>query len=227
MLAHAGVTVHSVDVGAGRRVTLTPGRPEPRDWLVPGDPSQAAFFAVLGAVHPDAEVEVVDVDGSPERVGFVAVLARMGADVRLEVARAGTRLVSRTSSLTATEVHAHEIPSVDEVPALCVAAAAASGVSAFREMGELRIKESDRFAGALALATALGCRTWAEGDDLFVEGLGSSARFAVFELRAQLDHRMVMAAAIAGAAGAGCVIEGASTVASSYPRFFDDLASLQ
>jgi 5-enolpyruvylshikimate-3-phosphate synthase len=37
---------------------------------------------------------------------------------------------------------------------------------------------------------------------------------------------MVMAAAVAGVAGNGCVIHGASTVSSSYPGFFEDLAVL-
>ena len=48
-------------------------------------------------------------------------------------------------------------------------------VSSFRDVGELRVKESDRFEGSLALATKLGCRAWSEGDDLFVEGLGSAS----------------------------------------------------
>lgn len=227
MLRHAGVTVHSVDVGDGRSVTLTPGRPSPENWLIPGDPSQAAFFAVLGAIHRDAAIEVRRVDPSPERVGFVAVLRRMGATVALDVGEGPMSLRSASSDLVATEVHSREIPSVDEVPVLSVAAAAATGVTAFREMGELRVKESDRFAGAMALAASLGCHVWSEGDDFFIEGLGGAGAFAPFTLSAGLDHRMVMAAAVAGVAGSGCLIDDAQTVGSSYPDFFEDLASLQ
>lgn len=227
MLRHAGVTIHSVDQGPGRTVTLTPGRPAVLDWVVPGDPSQAAFFAVLGLIHPDAELAVSGLDGSPERVGFVAVLERMGATVSLVGERTATTLRSSSSDLVATEVFAREIPSVDEVPILCVAAAAATGVSSFRMMGELRIKESDRFAASMALAHALGCAVWSEGDDFFIEGVGSATAFQRFELAAGLDHRMVMAAAVAATSGAGGVIYGTSTVSTSYPGFFDDLASLQ
>jgi 3-phosphoshikimate 1-carboxyvinyltransferase len=93
-------------------------------------------------------------------------------------------------------------------------------------MGELRVKESDRFAGSLNLATALGARAWSEGDDFFVEGVGDASRFLDFSFAAVLDHRMVMAAAVAGSAGTGCTIEGATSVASSYPHFFRDLALL-
>jgi 3-phosphoshikimate 1-carboxyvinyltransferase len=226
MLCAAGVEVMSANAGNGRVVTLTPGRPKRHDWFVPGDPSQAAFFAVLGAVHPDASLEVLSVDASPERVGFVGVLVRMGADVTLVERGTFHALESRSSALSSTEIHSYEIPSVDEVPVLTVAACAANGVTAFRSMAELRLKESDRFGGSVLLAQSLGCRAWSEGDDFFVEGVGSAEKFLDFTIRASLDHRMVMASAVAGSAGNGCTIEGADTVSSSYPHFFRDLALL-
>jgi len=226
MFRRAGLAIDSVDVGAGRAVTIRPGRPRPTSWSVPGDPSQAAFFSVLGVIHDDADLEVLDLDAAPERTGFLDVLVRMGADLST-LARDGQLTVrARSSVLVSTEVFSKDVPSVDEVPVLAVAAAAARGVSSFRDMGELRLKESDRFAGALALVRGLGCRAWAEGDDFFVEGLDSARRFTPFVLDAHLDHRMVMAAAIAGSAGQGCVIGGATTVSSSYPEFFGDLAAL-
>ncbi|HQU25688.1 MAG TPA: 3-phosphoshikimate 1-carboxyvinyltransferase [Acidimicrobiales bacterium] len=225
-MREAGLALGVAEEGTGRRVTLAPGRPAARGWFVPGDPSQAAFFAVLGAIHEDASLEVVSLDAAPERVGFVAVLARMGGRVTLHDHGSFHSLSALSSTLAATEVHSREIPSVDEVPILTVAACAAEGVSAFREMAELRVKESDRFAGSMELARRLGATAWAEGDDFFVEGLGAARRFAPFALDAALDHRMVMAAAIAGAAGRGCSITGAATVETSYPHFLRDLALL-
>lgn len=227
MLAHAGVTVHSVDVGEGRDVTITPGRPSPTHWRIPGDPSQAAFFAVLGCIHDDAHIEVISLDHARERIGFVHVLARMGGRVRLEDHGADSSLHAESSQLEGTEIFAREIPSVDEVPVLAVAASAARGVSAFRDMGELRVKESDRFEGSMELARSLGCRVWSEGDDFFIEGVASARSFPHFSFNPGLDHRMVMSAAVAATAGSGCAISRAATVASSYPAFFDDLASLQ
>jgi 3-phosphoshikimate 1-carboxyvinyltransferase len=226
MFSRAGVAIVSIESGDGRSVTIQPGHPLARNWLVPGDPSQAAFFAVLGCIHADAEVDVVDIDSARERIGYLNVLQRMGATMTLHARDAMTSLSIQSSQLAATEIHAHEIPSVDEVPALVVAAAAAEGLSSFRDVGELRVKESDRFAGSLALAIKLGCRAWSEGDDLFVEGLGSARRFSPFDVDANLDHRMVMASAVAGCAGAGCSIAAAETVASSYPNFFEDLERL-
>ncbi len=224
MLLEAGVLLRVTNVREGREVTIEPGRPEARTWRVPGDPSQAAFFAVLGVVHRDAQINIAPIDRTPERVGFVDVLRRMGAN--LAWGDDGS-LRAETSPLLATEIWAAEIPSVDEVPALTVAAAAAHGVTAFRNMGELRVKESDRFAGSLALARALGCATWSEGDDFYVRGLEDSAAFADLHVEVELDHRMVMAAAVAALAGHGGTILGATSVSSSYPTFFEHLASLQ
>lgn len=227
MFHRAGLALKSEDLGEGRVVTLHPGRPTATSWLVPGDPSQAAFFCVLGVIHHDARIEVLDIDATPERTGFVGILQRMGASLSAHSDRTLLSLVAESSSLHATEIHAHEIPSVDEVPVLAVAAAAASGVSAFRGMGELRLKESDRFTGSIDLAKRLGCHVWSDGDDFFIEGLTSAQRFAHFEVDGDLDHRMVMSSAVAGTAGHGCVINGAATVSSSYPTFFDELARLQ
>jgi 3-phosphoshikimate 1-carboxyvinyltransferase len=227
MLVAAGLDLVSVDWNEGRKVTLQPGRPVAGHWRVPGDPSQAAFFAVLGAIHPDAVIEVVDVDGARERTGYVEVLRRMGADLSSRANGQTVTFEVRSSALHATEIFAEEVPSVDEVPVLAVAAAAAEGVSAFRNMGELRLKESDRFEGSMSLASSLGCRVWSEGDDFFIEGLSNAGAFRAFEIDAGLDHRMVMSSAVAGSAGAGCAIGGAETVASSYPHFFHDLAALR
>jgi 3-phosphoshikimate 1-carboxyvinyltransferase len=227
MMRLVGLSVISTDVGAGRVVTLEPGRPVSRQWLVPGDPSQAAFFCVLGAIAEDADVRIMDVENAPERIGFIHVLRRMGAQVEEQNAGTVSHFRVTSSPLMGTSIHSSEIPSVDEVPILTVAACAANGVSEFLDMGELRLKESDRFATSIMLAESLGARVWSEGDDFFVEGRGSARGFSHFTFNAGLDHRLVMSSAIAGVAGNGCIIENPETVQSSYPNFFEHLESLR
>ncbi len=58
-------------------------------------------------------------------------------------------MTSYTCALHGTVVEAAEIPSLDEVPILAVAAAAAVGTTRFRDVGELRVKESDRLAATV------------------------------------------------------------------------------
>ncbi|HZM57307.1 MAG TPA: hypothetical protein VFC03_20015, partial [Acidimicrobiales bacterium] len=127
-----------------------------------------------------------------------------------------------------TVVEAAEIPSLDEVPVLAVAAARAEGRTIFRHVGELRVKESDRLAGTADLVEAFGGRAAVEGDDLVVTGVGAPLHPGRVDARG--DHRMAMAAAIAAAACPTAadvtVITGWESVATSYPGFTADLHRL-
>lgn len=229
LLAAAGADIEVHREGAGRVVRLRPSRLAPGAYTIPGDPSQAAFWLVGSIVVPGSLVTVTDVYLGAERLGFVGVLRRMGATVEVE------ELGEDQGSLTAyhrllhgTTVEAEEIPSLDEVPILAVAAATAEGRTCFRRVGELRVKESDRLAGTVELVRAFGGQAEAEGDDLVVEGTGGPLHPPRFD--AHGDHRLAMAAAIAGAAcpdpGAVATVTGWETVATSYPGFAEDLARL-
>jgi 3-phosphoshikimate 1-carboxyvinyltransferase len=165
------------------------------------------------------------------RRGFLDVLTRMGARID-ETAVTGPRdlaatadVVARFGALRGTEVHASEITGLDEVPVLAVAAACAAGDTVFRAVGELRVKESDRLAGVVDLVRVFGASAEVDGDDLLVRGAG---RLTPGVVDARGDHRMAMAAAVAGlAAGPGrSSISGWDAVATSYPRFAADLAAL-
>jgi 3-phosphoshikimate 1-carboxyvinyltransferase len=226
LLAEAGADVTVTADGPGRVVRLRPSRLRPLDVDVPGDPSQAAFWVVAACLVPGSEVTVEHVYAGPERIGFVGVLQRMGADVAVVGRGASADLVARSGPLVATEVEASEIPSLDEVPVLAVAAAAARGTTVFRAVGELRVKETDRLQAVAALVRALGAGAEVDGDDLVVEGVGPDGRLAVAATHSGGDHRMAMAAAVAALAAGSGDVAGFGAVATSYPGFVADLRSL-
>ncbi|MGH9302512.1 MAG: 3-phosphoshikimate 1-carboxyvinyltransferase, partial [Acidimicrobiales bacterium] len=155
------------------------------------------------------------------RVGFVAVLERMGADLDLCHHGDGTVDISAGhSALRATDIEAGEVADlVDEVPILAVAAALARGDSVFSGLGELRVKESDRVSGTVAVLGALGARAEVAGDGFVVSGSGG-APLAGGRVESNGDHRLAMAGAVAALAAAGpSVILGWEAVATSYPGF--------
>src|SRR6185437_3866807 len=126
-----------------------------------------------------------------------------------------------------TDVPAAEIPSLDEVPALAVAAAVAEGTTVFSDVGELRVKEVDRLAAVVGMVEAFGASARIEGDTLSITGVGGPLRGARFD--SQGDHRMAMAAAVAALAAAPIqrsLITGFDASATSYPGFADDLRLL-
>ena len=72
------------------------------------------------------------------------------------------------STLLPTVNVAEVAAAIDEIPVLCLAAAAAAGTTRIRGAGELRHKESDRIAGIADGLRALGARVRVEGDDITV-----------------------------------------------------------
>ncbi len=228
MLAEAGADITVERSGAGRVVRVRRSALRPGRISVPGDPSQAAFWVVAGLVVPGSRVTVTGVHLGEERTGYLGVLRRMGGAVTVvEEDAPGTGSVTSISGpLQGTTVEAAEIPSLDEVPILAVAAAVAEGPTRFRGVGELRVKESDRLEGTAELVRAFGGAAEVEEDDLVVAG---GARLVPGRLDARGDHRMAMAAAVAGAACADpgpTLVTGWESVATSYPGFAAALEGL-
>jgi 3-phosphoshikimate 1-carboxyvinyltransferase len=226
LLAACGVEVEVAPYGRGQVVRLRPSALSPLTLKVPGDPSHAAFWVVAATIVPGSEVVVERVYVGPGRAGFLDVLTRMGADVELQWRDDTTAdVTARHSRLVGTEVTGAEVPGVvDEIPVLAVAAAAAEGETVFRDLAELRLKESDRVATVGAELSALGARVETVGDDLAVVGGG---RLHGNSVRSQGDHRVAMAAAVAGLAAEGrTTVDGWDAVATSYPGFAADLGSL-
>jgi 3-phosphoshikimate 1-carboxyvinyltransferase len=218
----------------GAAVTLRPSHLEPFGLRVPGDVSAAAFFMVLASARPGWRVHCSGVGLNPGRTGVIDVLVAMGARIEVEHGEpaAGVEplgdVVVTGAPLHGVDVEPSMVPRcIDELPAIAVAATQAEGRTEFHGAGELRHKESDRIAALVAGLRALGVDAEETADGLVIDG---PARLRPARLDAAGDHRLAMAWAIAASLtdpdGGECVIEGAETVAVSYPGFFDDLAAL-
>ncbi len=228
MLRHFGFAIE--DDGDWIRFEPT-GRLEAADWLVPGDPSSAAFLVGAGLLAEGGSLRLRDIGLNPTRTGFLRVLTRMGAHIAVEDLRdaggepVGDLLVA-PSPLRATEVAPAEVPGlIDEVPLLSVLASRAEGTTIFHEVGELRVKESDRLALLAANLRALGTRAEAHGNALWVEG---SARPPVGRVVTAGDHRLAMAFAVLGTLpGARVRVDNPGSAAVSFPGFHASLRALR
>jgi 3-phosphoshikimate 1-carboxyvinyltransferase len=203
----------------------------PEFFSIPGDISSAAFFLCAGVIIPGSELVAEGVLLNETRTGFLDVLRRMGAS--LEVIQQGDRpepwgsiRVRFSPTLSGCEIHAHEVPYlVDEVPVLALTATQAQGKTVFHDVGELRVKESDRLEAVATQLTAMGARILTQGDKLIVEG--PTALEAPPELRSFGDHRIAMTLRL------GCIlaetnskIDGEESTAISYPGFHETLKGL-
>jgi 3-phosphoshikimate 1-carboxyvinyltransferase len=200
-------------------------------FAVPGDLSSATFWMALAAGSPGSSVEIENVGLNPTRTAIVDLLRRAGADVQTDIDSelagepVGRIRVSYGEPRT-FEVEPHDVPFViDEIPAVAALAALMPEGSELRVSGaaELRVKESDRISALAAGLRALGADVEEHEDGFRL----SSRPLKGTAVDACDDHRLAMAFAIA-ATGASepTTITGASSVAVSYPGFFETLERL-
>lgn len=225
LLQRCGAAVSVEDDGAV--VSVRPGALRPFDLVVPGDPSQAAYWVVAASLVPGSDVTIEGVYVGRARATFLDVLRRMGADI--EVVDRGEHTADlhvRHAPLTGTVVEGDEVPGlIDEIPVLAVAAARAEGPTEFRDAAELAVKETDRIATTCAALAALGAGVEPRPDGLAVRG---GARLHGAQIRSQGDHRIAMAGAVGALIAEGpSRVEGWNAVMTSYPAFLDDLGRLQ
>lgn len=185
-------------------------------------------FSVPGGqkyARPESGLPAPEGDWSAAAFWFAA--NALGSDVRVTnlspTSRQPDRAISTLDSQPSTLNSISQFP--DLYPALAVMAAAKDGATTFVNAGRLRIKESDRIAAMESVLSAFGVEASSTPDSATVRGNG--AKFRACEIDTFNDHRIAMAAAIAATRADGPVlIHGASCVAKSYPRFFDDFYRL-
>lgn len=182
-----------------------------------GDWSGAAFFLVAGAVAGRVRVSGLNLRSAQADINILEALRQAGAtilqgDEWVEV----SRNTLRAFSFDATQ-------SPDLFPPLAVLAAGCKGESSIRGVHRLRAKESDRAESIAELLRQTGIRIRTEGDTMHING--QQAQKA--KVHAYGDHRIAMAASILALNSNGPVtIEGADSVAKSYPLFFEDLEKI-
>lgn len=209
----------------GGEVTAVPAKSLlPLSIDIPGDISSAAFFVALAACVPGASLCVAGVGVNPLRTGLLTVLRRMGADIRLdslhdEGGEPVADIAVRGRPLEGTTVTPDEIPAmIDEIPALCAAAALSEGRTEVRGAGELRVKESDRIAAMVTALSSLGVVCGEYHDGLWIEGPSLIARGVRCSSRG--DHRIAMALAVLSAAsGVAVAVDDIACIDTSFPGF--------
>jgi 3-phosphoshikimate 1-carboxyvinyltransferase len=195
-----------------------------QDISVPADISSAAFFMVLASIVPGSQILLEHVGVNATRTGVINILRLMGADIELINPReVGGEAVADIqvsySGLAGIDVPPEQVPlAIDEIPAICIAAACASGVTRVRGAEELRHKESDRISAVVEGLRAVGIEVEEHPDGMNIVGgniLGG-------QVDSQLDHRIAMAFAVAGAVASNPItIRRCENVATSFPDFIE------
>ncbi len=194
---------------------------------VPGDPSSAAYLICAAVLKRGSSIQVENVSLNPARTGFVRTLERMGASIDTRITGyAGKEACGIISAAWSPELSGCEVPpqhiasEIDEIPVLAIVAAHARGITVFRGVGELKVKESNRLAATVETLASIGVDAWVEGDDLYIQGQPDLRIPAGLVLDSRHDHRLAMAWSLLGLCGGVPVdVVDFDAVKVSFPAF--------
>jgi 3-phosphoshikimate 1-carboxyvinyltransferase len=199
---------------------------------IAGDFSAAAPFVLAATLLHGSELLVEGVNVNPLRTGFLDVLERMGANIAVFNRRTVSGepvadLEVRPAELVATTIRRRDVPRlIDELPLFALAAGMARGESVVWGAEELRAKETDRIETVTNALQAVAVRFAASDDGFRVRGVPTRPKGGGV-VRADGDHRIAMLGAIGGLVSReGVRLEGAESVAVSFPGFFDLLETV-
>jgi len=202
----------------------------PGEIYVEGDASSASYFLAAGAIAGLTGGGPVRVEGVGEAsiqgdIRFVEILERMGASVRLGAnwIEAGGAGAGRVGSVLfrAIDADLNHIP--DAAMTVAMLTLFADGPSVLRNIGNWRVKETDRLAAMAAELRKLGALV-EEGADFLRIDPPKAFRAAVIDTYD--DHRMAMCFALAALGGVTVRINDPGCVAKTFPEYFDALAGI-
>lgn len=208
----------------------------PRVITLPGDISSAAFFIVLATLTKNSQVILKNITLNQTRTGILKVLKRMGADIRIKYRELKIKdtepagdIIIKSSPLRGARIKKAEVPFlIDEIPVLTVAASLAKGISVFEDVGELRVKETDRIRSISENLIKMGACIKTSGargkENIIIKGV---KHLKGAKVRSFGDHRTAMSMIVAGVAAVGRTeIDDVSCINKSSPDFLKILHTL-
>jgi 3-phosphoshikimate 1-carboxyvinyltransferase len=196
----------------------------PKNYVSPGayavepDASSASYFLAAGAIA-GGTVEVKDIGrGSLQgEARFAEVLERMGAKVEyaqdgIKVSRGALKGVDADMDLMS-----------DTGMTLAVTALFAEGPTTIRNIGNWRVKETDRIAAMASELRKVGATVEEGGDWLRVE---PPAKLESAAIDTYNDHRMAMCFSLVSLGGVPVAINDPGCTRKTYPGYFEAFKSI-
>lgn len=191
---------------------------EPQEFRVEGDWSGASCVLVAGAVAGSVTLYNMNTLSLQADVAIVQALVKAGA----KITTTSEFICVEKGDLKAFEFDATQCP--DLFPALAALASCCQGTTVIKGTSRLTHKESNRAQAISDEFAKMGICVDIETDDI-MKITGGQIHAA--EIDSHNDHRIAMAAAVAGLVCDGeMVIQGAECVDKSYPLFWDDIKKI-
>ncbi len=200
----------------------------PQNIQIPGDFSSSAFFIVAALISKNSDVTLREVGMNPSRIALLNKLIEMGGNIQVfNHSSFGKEPIAdlnvKSSVLNSCEVTSDDVPNlIDELPILFIASSFANGISSFKEIDELKHKESDRLKAMQDGLNKMKIKNFLDGNVFCIEGKGKNYKSPNFLAETYYDHRIAMSFAIAGL-NSNSYIEIASpeSINTSFPEFIN------
>lgn len=216
-----GLEVELEELPEALKLTIPGGqRAKAMNVTIDGDWSAGAFLMVLGALCADHHLDVEGLLSTYTQADEQIKGAMLFAGCKLAGTDEGVRVFAGKAK--AIQMDLTDCP--DLFPPLATLAAFAKGPSTLKGIHRLTGKESKRATTIQSEWANVGIRV--DLDEATDTMTIHPAPIQAGRIETHGDHRLAMAAALFGAAGAPVEIVGSECVAKSYPAFFDDLESL-
>ena len=186
--------------------------------LVEGDASSASYFLSAAAIRGGTvRVEGVGADSVQGDVAHASILEQMGADVRrgkdfIEVSR---------NQLRGLDMDLNHIP--DAAMTVAVTALFAEGKTVIRNIGNWRVKETDRLAAMAAELRKVGAQVVEGPDYLEIE---PPRQIQPAQIETYNDHRMAMSFSLASLGDAEITILDPGCVSKTFPDYFENFSAI-
>ena len=203
------------------------------DYTIGSDPSSAAFLIALTLLTPESKLIIHNVLCNDTRIFFLKILKKVNANIKINNLRkvSGELVGSITtfSSKLKPIIISKDIGKfIDELPVLFIIAALTKGVSKFKNIGDLKNKESNRLLEAKKILVQAGIKCKITKDTMVIYGKDKiETRNKSILAKTKSDHRICMSSAIlALVTGIRTKIKNFETVNTSFPGFIPLIKNL-
>ncbi len=194
----------------------------PFEKTIPGDFSSASYLIAAAVLLPgEITLHGLNMEDPQGDKRIIALLQQMGADITVQKKNGNDILhIHGGKILKGTTIDCGDIP--DMLPTLAVVAIQAEGKTTLMNVGNARIKETDRIASMAAELKKMGGKLEENATSLTIW----KSKLYRADLHGYSDHRTIMALAIAGLLASpdptgktATTIDTAEGIKKTFPNF--------
>ena len=194
---------------------VRPAKLAGQDLVIEPDLSNAAPF-MAAAMISGGTVSIKDWPKQTTQPGdqLREIFRKMGAQIRFNELGLS---IKGTGEIFGIDIDLHDVGEL--TPSIAAVASLASSPSTLRNIGHLRLHETDRLTALATEINKLGGDVIETPTDLIIKPKPMSAKKSNYVFNSYDDHRMATAGAIIGLAIDGVVVENIETTKKTLPNF--------